>query len=126
MCLHENVLCWLDLYKFFCFVTVDSITCIHCKNKNETHQQQIYVEMEVPPEGSILGEFVQEQFHESIFVDYKCEICKKNSQAEKQLALNSVDETKFIIVLLSRTVPGNEGNIIVSNKIDATHDITLM
>ena len=82
--------------------------------------------MEVPPDGSILGEFVEEQFHESIFVDYKCEICKKNSQAEKQLLLNSVNNTKFIIILLSRTVPGNEGNFIVNNKIDATNDIRLM
>ena len=45
--------------------------------KNENQQEQIYVEMEVPPDGSILRKFVQEQFHESIFVDYTCEFCRK-------------------------------------------------
>ena len=47
-------------------------------------------------------------------------------QAKKHLTLNSVDLTHFIIVVLRRSMIGDEGRIIVKNKIDAIQDVKLM
>ena len=82
--------------------------------------------MEVPPEGSTLGQLVEEHFNESYLVDYFCEVCKKHSQAEKRIVLNSIEQTAFVIVLLRRNIQGDDGNMIVQNKISAVDDIRLM
>ena len=82
--------------------------------------------MEVPPEGSTLSQYVEEQFNESYLVDYSCEVCSESMQAEKRLILNSVQNTSFIIVLLRRNVLGDDGNLIVANKINSVNDINLM
>ena len=41
--------------------------------------------MEAPPEGSTLGQLVEEQFNESYLVDYFCEVCKKQSRQVRKL-----------------------------------------
>ena len=74
----------------------------------------------------MLNQFVEKEFNEGYLVDYNCEVCCKYSQAEKRHALNSVENTNFLIVILRRSVLGNEGNVIVDNKINATDDIRLM
>ena len=125
LCLSENANCWIDLYEFLCFQTTDSTTCVQCGNRNETYQQSMYVDMDVPPEGSTLSNFVEKRFNDNYLVDYTCEACKKKSQAEKHLALNSVDMTHFIIVVLRRSIIGDEGRMIVNNRIDAAQDVKL-
>jgi hypothetical protein len=82
--------------------------------------------MEVPPDGSCLGKHVEEHFNESFFVDYFCEGCKSQSLAEKRMFLKSSLQTDFIVVLLRRSVLGEEGNYLVTNKIEAVDDIKLM
>ena len=82
--------------------------------------------MEAPPEGSTLGQLVEEQFNESYLVDYFREVCKKLSRAEKRLVLNSIEDTAFVIVLLRRNIQGDDGNMIVENKITAVDDIRLI
>ena len=126
ICLNENVSNWIDLYEFICFHTVDTTMCLQCQHKNESHQRQIYIEMEVPPEGSTLSNFVEEQFNGSYLVDYNCESCNMSSEAEKRLVLNSVENTNFVIVLLRRSVLGDEGNRIIKNKINAVDNLRLM
>ena len=73
-----------------------------------------------------LGQHVEEHFNESFFVDYFCDGCDSNSLAEKRLFLKSSLETKFMVVLLRRSVLGDDGNFIVTNKIKAVDDIKLM
>ena len=126
LCLSENVQNWIDLYEFISFHTVDSTMCLKCKHTNQIDQRNIYVEMEVPPEGSSLSKSVEELFNESYLVEYFCEACKEQFQAEKRLILNCVQNTQFIILLLRRAVQGDVGNIIVGNLISATDDIKLM
>ena len=104
----------------------DSTTCPQCGNRNEIDLQCIYVEMDVPPEGSTLSNFVEKQFNDSYLVDYSCEVCKKKSQAQKHLGLNSVERTNFIIVLLRRNMMIDGESIIVNNKINAVQDVKLM
>ena len=60
------------------------------------------------------------------FVDYFCDGCDSNSLAEKRLFLKSSLETNFMVVLLRRSVLGDDGNFIVTNRIEAVDDIKLM
>ena len=126
ICLHKNAQHWIDVYEFLSIHTVDSTMCLQCEHRNEINLRQIYIEMEVPPEGSTLGQLVEEQFNESYLVDYFCEVCKKQSQAEKRLVLNSIEDTAYVIVLLRRNIQGEDGNMIVKNKISAVDEIRLM
>jgi hypothetical protein len=100
--------------------------CSRCHKENKTEHRQTYLEMEVPPDGSCLGQHVEEHFNESFFVDYFCERCKSQSLAEKRLFLKTSLETDFMVVLLRRSVLGDDGNSIVTNKIEAVNDIKLM
>ena len=73
VCLNQNLGDWFDVYKMFDFTTTNSSKCISCGHLNETEQNQIYIEMDVPPPLSNLNEFVEHYFHESSMVDYRCE-----------------------------------------------------
>ena len=88
--------------------------------------KQTYLEMEVPPEGSSLGQYVEEHLNGSMIVDFICAECGETCQAEKKILLNSNNETDYITILLRRSVYGDEGNEIVANKIEAVNDIHLM
>ena len=100
--------------------------CNHCKRENKIDHRQTYLEMEVPPDGSSLGLHVEEHFNESFFVDYFCDGCESKSLAEKRLLLKHSHETNFMVVLLRRSVLGDDGNFIVTNRITAVDDIKLM
>ena len=126
LCLNENAPNWIDLHDFLCFETIDSTMCLRCHYKNEIRLRQIYLEMEVPPDGSSLGKYVEEHFDESTIVDFVCDECGANFQAEKKLLLNSINEADFITILLRRTVYSDEGNMLVVSKIEAVGDIHLM
>ena len=54
----------------------------------------------------------------------KVAICHQKQR--KRLVLNSVENTNFVIVLLRRSVFGDEGNRIIKNKINAVDDLRLM
>ena len=105
LCLHENVENWPDLYERFCLTTVNSTMCLTCKHKNESEQSQIYLEMEVPPDGSDMGEYVEEMINDSCIVQYHCQDgCQAHFQAEKRLMLKSANKSEFLIVLLRRSI----------------------
>ena len=124
-CLNENIHHWIDVYEFIAFHTVDTTMCLECNYENEQIQRQMYLEMEVPPHGSSLGRFVEEQLNGSYHVDYKCEVCNKFTKAEKRWILNSIEETKYIIIILRRAVQEDGENVIVRNQIVAVKDITI-
>ena len=105
---------------------MDSTICNQCHRENKSEHRQTYFEMEVPPDGSCLGPHVEEQLNESLFVDYFCDGCDAQSLAEKRMFLKTSVETNFLVVLLRRSVLGNDGNFIVTNRITAVDDIKLM
>ena len=125
LCLNENAANWIDLHDFLSFDVVDSTMCSQCHKENKTEQRHSYLEMEVPPDGSSLGQHVEEHFNESYFVDYYCEGCKFQSLAEKRLFLKATVETNYLVVLLWRSALGDDGNFIVTNKINAVKDIKI-
>ena len=113
------------MYEFIAFNTVDITMCHLCKYENAQTQRQMYLEMEVPPNGSSLGQFVEEQLNGSYHVDYKCEVCNLNSKAEKRWILNSIEETNYITIILRRTVQEDGENVILRNQINAVEDIRI-
>ena len=124
LCLNENALNWIDLHEFLSFDVMDSTMCNRCQNENISEHGQIYLEMEVPPDGSLLGEHIEEYFSESYFVEYVCDLCQYQL-AEKRMFLKSAVETNCITILLRRSVQGEDGNEIVVNKIKAVDDIKI-
>ena len=126
LCISESMKNWIDIYQFFSITTVNSSKCLACKHKNLSEQNQLYLEMDVPPDGSSLGEFVEDHLMGTCIVDYHCEDgCKVKFHAEKRTSIKSVQETQYIIVILRRSIATDEGITLVENKIDATHDLTL-
>ena len=126
LCLHENVVNWPDLYEIFCFSTVNSTMCLSCKHRNESEQSQIYLEMEVPPDGSELSDYVEEMINESSIVQYHCQDgCQANFQAETQTMLKSVNQAKFITIILRRSMMTENGAEIVENRIGSIKNISL-
>ena len=123
----RNVENWMDLYDFFSFNIVNLSPCMACNHKNVSEQNQIYFEMEVPPDGSSLAEYVEENINESYIVQYRCEDgCQANFQAEKQTMIKTVEETEFIILLLRRSITSQEGVEIVANSIVSTKIVNLI
>ena len=117
---------WPDLYKIFCFSTVNSTMCLSCKHRNESEQSQMYLEMEVPPDGSELSDYLEEMINESSIVQYHCQDgCQANFQAETRSLLKSVRQAQFLIVLLRRTILTENGAEIVDNSIGSIRNISL-
>jgi hypothetical protein len=126
LCVHENVVNWPDLYKIFCFSTVTSTMCLACKHRNESEQSQIYLEMEVPPNGSELSDYQEEMINESSRVQYHCQDgCQAHFQAETRSLLKSVRQAEFLIVLLRRSIMTENGIEIVENSIGSVKNISL-
>ena len=126
VCLKENLENWPDVYEKFQFTSVNTTTCLKCKHKNSSEQNPIYLEMDVPPNGSKLSNFVEECMTESLIVEYHCQDgCNAYFQAENRRQLKSVNETQFLIVLLRRSIMTEIGPNIVKNKVSATHDLKI-
>jgi hypothetical protein len=105
ICLKENMENWLDVYQIFDFNTVNLSICAACGYRSESEQNQIYLELEVPPDESFLSQFVEQTLNEGCMVDYRCEDgCQENFQAEKRTVLKSVRETQFLTILLRRSI----------------------
>jgi hypothetical protein len=60
LCLKENLESWIDVYQLFCVNIIFSTTCLHCNRKSESEQNQLYVEIDVPPNESNLNEYVED------------------------------------------------------------------
>ena len=126
LCLHENVVNWPDLYELFCFSTVNSTVCLSCQHRNESEQSQIYLEMEVPPDGTQLSDYVEEMLNESSIVEYHCrDGCQVHFQAETRSMLKSVRQAQFLIILLRRSIMTTNGAEIVENRIGSIKNLAL-
>lgn len=126
ICLHENMDNWIDVYQTFSFTTVNHTICMACGHRNSFEQHQIHLELDVPPEGSILSEYVEQALNDGTRVEYRCEDgCNIRSQAQKQTLLKSGKETQFIIVMLRRTILSEFGPQVVFNNVSSERDIDI-
>ena len=117
---------WIDVYQMFNFTIINQTSCITCGNKNTSEQSQIYLEIDVPPEGSSLCDYVERTLNDGIMVEYHCEDgCKTRFQAEKRTLLKSNKEAQFIIIMLQRTTLSEYGPQIIFNNINSQGNINI-
>ena len=80
----------------------------------------------MPPDGSELSDYVEEMINESSIVQYHCQDgCQANFQAETQTMLKSVNQAKFITIILRRSMMTENGAEIVENRIGSIKNISL-
>ena len=59
LCLKENLENWIDVYQLFSLNMINTTKCRSCGKTNESEQNQLYVEIDVPPTDSRLNEYVE-------------------------------------------------------------------
>ena len=124
LCLEENVLNWPDVYSSFVFKLTHSSECLACNHIHNFETEQIYIELDVPQDGSSLDSCVEDYLCTSTLRGYKCEsVCQKFSEFERRTTVTSIDETKFIIILLARGLENLDGYHFNTDKTVATNDI---
>ena len=86
--------------------------------------EQMYIELDVPEDGSSLNNHVEDYLCTSSLMGFNCENgCKKFNQFERRSTVTKIEQTEFIIILLSRAVETLDGYQINTNKVIATNDI---
>ena len=124
LCLNENVVHWPDVFSTFSFNITHSSECSTCKHKHQFETNQLYVELPVPPNKSVLKNNVEEFFNErSEFASYCEEGCKTLSVKSKWSSITSVEETKFVIVILTRGMETMDGYQLIKNEIKSTETL---
>ena len=124
LCLNENVVHWPDVFSTFSFNITHSSECSTCKYKHQFQTNQLYVELPVPPNRSVLKNNVEEFFNErSEFGSYCEEGCKTLSVKSKWSSITSVEETKFLIVILTRGMETMDGYQLIKNEIKSTETL---
>ena len=126
LCLQENLENWLDVYQVFSLNVMYSTKCKGCRKINQFEQNQLYIEIDVPPNKSKLSEFVEEYLNGFCEVEYDCnDGCKQKNGAENRATLMNCKDTEFIIVILRIVVQGDDGLEILQNTVSAEYDIQI-
>jgi hypothetical protein len=105
---------------------VYSTTCINCGKMSESEQNQLYIEIDVPPNGSKLNEYVEKSLNGFCEVQYSCQDgCNVNCEAENRAMIKSCKDANFLIVILRRVVQGEAGPVIVENRVNSCDNICI-
>ena len=127
LCLRENRLNWLDFYTFLNHNVVDEVKCSHCnRNSIGVTREELYTEIDCPPDGTALRISVQNNFHVGEEIEYRCEQgCGTQSFSMKRTALQDSRNTNFLIIILRRAKYDQGRQIIVTNDVQVTDNVTL-
>ena len=124
LCLKENLENWIDVYQLFSLNMINTTKCRSCGKTNESEQNQLYVEIDVPPTDSRLNEYVEESLNNCCNVDYDCkEGCHMKHGAENRSMIKSCKETDVIIVMLRRVIQDESGPILLQRSTHSTFNI---
>ena len=124
VCLEQNVLNWPDVYSSFVFKLTHSSECLACHHIHNFETDQLYIELDVPQDGSSLDSCIEDYLCTSTLRGYKCEDgCQKFNQFERRTTVTNIEESEFIIILLARGVENLDGYHFNTNKTVATNDI---
>ena len=124
LCLNENILSWPDVYFRFGFKITHATKCTSCQHSYQSETQQTYVELQVPPDGSNLNDYVEGFFNNCTTVGRFCENeCKKIVPAERTSKVTSASETEFITVILTRAMETLDGYQLNENRVNSTNDV---
>ena len=118
LCLETNVEDWPDVCSLFQFKMKHSTTCLKCYHTNSSETIQMYLEVQVPPDMSIFNKSLEEVLNQSELVTKKCEEnCKVDVQAEKRMQIQSGNDVKFLIVVMTRGIWTKMNRVIATNEL---------
>ena len=84
----------------------------------------MYIELQVPPDMSILNKSLEEFLNQSELVTKKCEeTCKVEVQAEKRTQLMSGRDVNFLTVVMTRSIWSNAEFKVIQNRIIAVNEL---
>ena len=90
----------------------------------QSETEQLYIELPVPPNNTRLNHYLEDYFNASDLVGRQCEAdCQTFVQAEQRNRLTSGDQTKFILILLSRAMRTADGFELNQNKTISTDEL---
>ena len=91
---------------------------------NKHNTEQMFIEIDVPPDNSNLSEYVEDYLNISSLVCIFCkDVCQKLCQKEKRTRLTLSSEAEFIVIILTRTVDTMDGKKLIRNKVNSTNDV---
>jgi len=127
ICLNENVVAWHDVFSLFSFTLKYTTECLTCIGYSEYETTQAFFEIDVPPHGTKLKDYVENNLNEEYNLQSVCEDqCKKVPEKIKRISLSAEDyEAKYVVVVLSRAVHTEVGYEFSKNEVDATEQIGL-
>ena len=125
LCLNENMLEWPDVYSKFSFDLVHSTICSSCEEENSYETNQMYVELPVPPDNTILKDHVEKYLNEATIIKVSCDGCKRESEKKQKVEIDDCDEVQFLIIILSRGRTTLTGYEFSSNRVNVTEDILI-
>ena len=100
--------------------------CKECGHKNEYKTNQLYIELDVPPNNSNLQEYVEGFLNHELEVGSRCEAsCDRYTRKIEKKSVTQIEEARFITVILTRGIDTAGGYQLVKNKILATNDIKI-
>jgi hypothetical protein len=124
LCLNENFLSWPDVFLGFGFKITHSTKCCSCNQVNQSETTQMFIEFQVPPDGSNLNDYIEDYFNTSSRVGRFCENgCQEFSPSEKRSTISLAAETNFIIVVLTRAIETLDGFQLNRDRVTATNDV---
>ena len=126
VCLNENLESWPDVFSTFSFNLKHISECLTCKYRHQFETNQLYVELDVPPNNSILKDYVEDYFNEKSKSVYRCDAdCKVLVEKMRWVSVTNSDEAKFLIVILTRYMDTLDGVTLVKNKISSTETVVV-
>ena len=117
LCLQANAASWPDVCTPFYFKLTHVSTCCECGNEIRSETNQICIEMDVPPDGSALNEFVETFFNDGELKQRFCEHCQRRVQSQNCSKLTQSLETDFLIIILTRLAKSLHNTNIATNDV---------
>ena len=126
LCLNENVDHWPDVYSMLAFGLTHSSKCNTCGHENSSETVQIYLEMEVPPDGSDLKAQVENYLNDGLPRLYNCEEgCKELRQKTIRMTVTNIQETEYLTIVLSRGIETMDGYKFLKHRNNVAKDISI-
>ena len=119
---------WLDVYTYLNVSFKGIITCSNCRwNSEQNVAEELYLELDCPPNGSSLTEVVRLNFNEGVPIRNNCRNGCGTTRCLQKIMLEDVTTTKFIIIVLTRTRQFPDGRIeIIKNSVSGVENAVIV